>query len=142
MQNDILEMLNGEIARLVKHLGTLSPGTEDYEHVTQDLTNLYDRRAKELANENAAKELELKEKQFVYNEDKDNNDTLLKQQEIDERKKDRWTGVGLKMFTGAVELGAIGYWLNKGLEFEKTGCLTSRTFSTCVNHMFKIIFRK
>ena len=142
MQNDILEMMEKEIARLFKHLGTLTPGSEEYEHVRQDLVNLEDRRAKECANILAAKELELKEKEFVYNEDKDNNDTLLRQQEIDAHKKDRLiAGVG-SVINGLAVIG-FGVWSTvKGLKFEETGSFTSRIVNENRGNVFRLFTRK
>lgn len=141
MQNDILEMLNGEITRLTKHLGTLTPGTEEYSNVKQDLVDLYDRRAKERAGDIAAEELELKERNFIYNEDKDNNETLLRQQEIDEHKKDRFVGVATDLGKFGLALGAFGLATFVGMKFEETGSLTSRIFSESRGVLSKILFR-
>lgn len=188
MQNDILEMLNGEIERLIEHLGNLTPGTQDYTLTATALDNLYDRRVREIQSqakvnesevkakeaEVKVKEAELKERTFAYQEEKDNNDTLLRQQEldlqeremtlkekvfehqkakdnndallaqkeIDENKKGRFIGYVIDVAKLAVELGVVIYWTKTGLQFEKTGSFTSRSFAESRGNLFKIISKK
>lgn len=88
MNDEILEMLNGEIARLRERLATLTPGTDEYERTANELVDLYDRRTRDLAAIAKVEEVKIKDRALVYQEDKDNNDTLLHQQELELKEKE------------------------------------------------------
>lgn len=135
MNDEILSKLNDEIERLIERLGTLQPGSNEYGAVTKDLTDLEDRRAKELANIKDLKELEMKELKL-------NDETLQKQQEIDEAKKNRWIDRGLDAAKFVIMgLGFVAFQI-AGYAFEEKGSLTSTTFKETRQKMTKNVFRK
>lgn len=141
MDDKILESLNAEISRLIEKLGELEPGGQEYGNVKQDLVDMIDRREKMNATINAAKDLELKERKLDYDEVKDTDDTLQKEREEENRKKDHMFGY---IFEGIKVAAVFGYCIFMGLEgfhFEKTGNLISQTFREGRNNGFKMLDR-
>lgn len=142
MNDVILEKIDAEIVRLMERLKILTPGSEEYAIVQHDLVNLIDRREKALANVNARKDLELKEKKLDYDEIKNTDDSIARTRELDERKKDRFIGY---LIEGGKALGTLAFctfMAVKGFQFEETGSYTSNTFKEGRNNMFKMVFKK
>lgn len=136
-QVENLERLDKEIARVLKKLESLEPGTDEYGAVMQDLNNQIDRREKMIASIQAERDLELKERKLDYDEIKNTDDTLQRTREEENRNKDRLYGY---LFEGAkvtAQLIFVACAFHKGLKFEETGVLTSPVFREGRNLMAK-----
>ena len=122
MEN-IREQLEGEISREIKHLGTLSPGTEEYDKAAKGLAELYKLTIEE---DKVTKEA------FGQQETRD-YEFELKQEALKEQRKDRIVQVGLGAAGIMLPLIFYGVWMRRGLRFEETGTITSQTFKSLIS---------
>ena len=117
-----------------------------------DLTNIKvkeheDERAKAKSNADEIRltfEIETKKKELELNERKVNNDEVRR---VSENDLEKWKIVSM-IVTGAAgligagvgiaKLGMQNSWINKGVEFEKTGTWSTKTISNTFNSAIKV----
>lgn len=124
MDNEnIIELLNGEIENEIRNLGTFDSGSKEKSDAIDDLVQLYKLRIEEnkLAIESTDKEL------------KRSNDEAANLREDEWRKKERYLRLGITGAELIVPLIFYGIWMNKGFRFEETGSITSKTFNGLIN---------
>ena len=147
MKDNNQTLLNEEIESVIGDLDNLAPECEDYSKIVDNLSKLYKLRIEETKNDaeleekiqarlqevdRIERELALKKKELELKEQQIDNEVLFHEQDeqfkkdqIRNQKIDRWINVGVQV--GITVLGLLAYdcWYHKGLEFEKTGTVTS-----------------
>lgn len=121
MENIILKKMEEEIERLLDKLGTLTPGTGDYDAVVATLNNLY-----KSVNDQQTNVLDTKKLQFETAKVEVEKDIQV----ANTKEARLWNGVKTVVEVGslAAPLVFYGIWMNRGLKFEEEGSFTSQTF--------------
>ena len=112
MDYETKEMLNAKIKELTRDIESLPAGSEE--------------RAR------AVKDLETLGKLYVEIEKAD-SEISKSNDELSESKKDRWVKIAIAGAEIILPLAFYAFWLGKGFEFEKTGCITSTVFKGLIN---------
>lgn len=130
---DIGTMLNEEYQRTLEAVSQAVTGTEEAKWQLQKLCELHKQRMSEKEAEDSVyihyEELQIKKKELE-----------MKEAVVKEGKTDRIVKIALD--SAAILVPAIfsGYWMAKGLTFEKDGTFTSRSASWLSSHIR--LFRK
>lgn len=119
--DEIRTKLDEEIASELEKLKTLEPGSKEHSSAVADLATLYRLSIDETE----------KERTFVRNCDRDlieEREYELKIAQFEDQKKDRWWRIGLEAAGIVLPLTFYGIWMVMGLNYEKEGTFTSKTF--------------
>lgn len=119
MGNTIREKLEKEIESELEKMAEMDDGSEEKRRASEHLRNLY--------------QLLLEEKQ--RDETSANH---LKEEEVEDAHQkqlliERIIGHVVTLTSAVLPLVFYGRWMNKGLEFEKTGTFTSQTFKGLIS---------
>ena len=130
MADEIKDLLNEEIKNQISDLAELEAGSEEKSIAIDDLTKLYKLRIEETKNELDDEEKEVRrlmeDRQF-------DDETLVKEKQLNEQVKERWFRLGIAAAELVLPLIFYGAWMSKGFKFEETGAFTSTTFRGLIN---------
>ena len=140
MDEEIMELLDGEIISEIEALAGISPGTNEHTTAVDNLTKLYRLRIDEarnradadekynrriMENEQYQHEAGIKEKQIADEEEFRKRELRIKGSQI-------WTNLAISMIGAGVQIGlayagfkAYDAWYTRGLKFEETGMVSS-----------------
>lgn len=130
MEENIKELLSGEIVKEISSLSGLEAGSKEKSTAIEDLTKLYKLRIEENKGEWDAEE---KYNRRVMEDDANARDEEMKRMQIAEQVKERYFRVGIAAAELMIPLVFYGIWMKKGLKFEETGTYTSTTFRGLFN---------
>lgn len=148
MDENIKELLNGEIAAEIQMISSLDSGSEEKSKAIEDLTKLYRLRIEEiksgleaedkrgrraLESEASVREHEIKKAQLDEQIKADVQDEQYKSCQLSEQMKDRYFKLGIAAAELLIPLMFYGIWMRKGFKFEETGTYTSTTFRGLFN---------
>lgn len=130
MADEIKDLLNEEIKNQISDLAELEAGSKEKSIAIDDLTKLYKLRIEETKNELDDEEKEVRrlmeDRQF-------DDETLVKEKQLNEQVKERWFRLGIAAAELVLPLIFYGAWMSKGFKFEETGAFTSTTFRGLIN---------
>lgn len=118
MGEDSRSLLEEEIKNGIKHLKSLSFGSEEHSHAVETLGKLYKLKLDEDKNDNEHME------KMEYQE----TDHDFKRAQLDEAVKDRYFRLGMAVAELVLPLMFYGIWMSRGFKFEENGTFTSQTF--------------
>ena len=148
MDEEIREMLEEEIKSEITNLSTLTPGEENHSTAVESLSKLYRLRLDELKVvlddeekynrrmmdiDRQKLDCDVREKQFKHDIQVQEQETLLKKDQLTEQIKDRYFRLGLEVAGIILPLMFYASWMSKGFKFEETGTFTSTTFRGLFN---------
>jgi hypothetical protein len=136
MNKEIKKEIEGYVLKRLKHLNNLDINTDDYYGVTngevKNINILMELIQKDEINNN---NLHLENRKIDISEVKNNNDTDVKNKELNvnikrdlELRNDRIIKVLVDGATVIVPIIFYNVWMNRGFKFEETGTFTSNTF--------------
>lgn len=135
MDKSIKELLEEEIAADIEALGNLSPDTDEYKTIAENIAKLH----KLLMDEN---ELELKDdlqrRELLRADDEMEMKHEAERESKIRGRKERciqYIRIGLEASGIILPLIFYGVWLRKGFEFEKDGIVTSSFFKNMINRI-------
>ena len=126
MEPDIKDLLEKEIKSEFEKLSSLAPGSNEHSKAVDSLTELYKLNIEETEKERAF--MEKCDQEAIRSQE-----MKLKNDQLDEQKKDRYFRVGLEVAGIVLPLIFYGAWMKKGFKFEETGTFTSTTFRGLFN---------
>lgn len=127
MNEETRKMLDERIKAEMLNLDSLEAGTSEKSKVIDDLATLY-----KLKLDEEKLQKEYADKAATRKEEQDSKAAQLKEQV-----KDRWVRIVIAGVELIVPLVFYGGWINKGLKFEETGSLCSKTFMGFINKVIK-----
>lgn len=98
----------------------------DEEKIDVDADEKYNRRVME--DEHHQTDVEMRKDEII-------TERNLKQNAINEQRKDRWITAGTTLITTVLGLVAYNTWFRKGLKFEETGTITSPIIKNLLSKM-------
>lgn len=124
MDEQIKELLGGEIKGEIEKLSTLEPGSEEHSKAVENLAKLYRLKIDEAKNEwDYAVKYEAQESEERH-----------RQTQKEEQAKDRYFKLSIEAAGLILPLMFYASWMRKGFKFEETGAFTSGTFRNLFNH--------
>lgn len=130
MEENIRDLLSGEISREIQALSGLNAGSKEKSTAIDDLTKLYKLRIEESKND---WEYDEKYNRRVMEEEAGTRDEEMKRTQLSEQIKDRYFRLGIAAAELMIPLMFYGIWMKKGFKFEETGTYTSTTFRGLFN---------
>ena len=130
MADEIKDLLNEEIKNQISDLAKLEAGSKEKSIAIDDLTKLYKLRIEESKNELDDEE---KEARRLMEDRQFDDETLVKEKQLNEQVKERWFRLGIAAAELVLPLIFYGAWMSKGFKFEETGAFTSTTFRGLIN---------
>ena len=131
MEDNIRDLLSGEISREIQALSNLNAGSKEKSTAIDDLAKLYKLRIEESKND---WEYDEKYNRRVMEEEAGTRDEEMKRTQLSEQIKDRYFRLGIAAAELMIPLMFYGIWMKKGFKFEETGTYTSTTFRGLFNH--------
>lgn len=116
--DNVKTLLNEEIEAQLRCLSSLPDGSEEKTKAVDALNKLYRLRIDETKVET---DYEMSRKQLASEE-------YVALEEKESRKWIEWVRTGIEGLSIVAPLVFYGIWMNRGLEFEKEGTFTSKTF--------------
>lgn len=123
MADNISEQLDDVIEKRLKEFDDYDLDSENTKQAVEAIEKLY-----KLKIEERKVEGELYEKQKTRENEED-----VKNNELHEKRVDRWVNGAITVASTAASLVFYGIWMNKGFKFEETGSFTSTTFKGLFN---------
>jgi len=123
MEKDCREKLEDRINQVLDQLNTLTPGTSEYQKVSETLAVLYKLKTEE---DHKEAEIKLKERQEENSELDHERDFAEAQKKNNREKIFSIAKLGLEAAGMVGGYLFYGRWLNKGFKFEETGTITSQ----------------
>ena len=130
MEDNIRDLLSGEISREIQALSNLNAGSKEKSTAIDDLAKLYKLRIEESKND---WEYDEKYNRRVMEEEAGTRDEEMKRTQLSEQIKDRYFRLGIAAAELMIPLMFYGIWMKKGFKFEETGTSTSTTFRGLFN---------
>ena len=130
MEDNIRDLLSGEISREIQALSNLNQGSKEKSTAIDDLAKLYKLRIEESKND---WEYDEKYNRRVMEEEAGTRDEEMKRTQLSEQIKDRYFRLGIAAAELMIPLMFYGIWMKKGFKFEETGTYTSTTFRGLFN---------
>lgn len=130
MEENIRDLLSGEISREIQALSSLNAGSKEKSTAIDDLAKLYKLRIEESKND---WEYDEKYNRRVMEEEAGTRDEEMKRTQLSEQIKDRYFRLGIAAAELMIPLMFYGIWMKKGFKFEETGTYTSTTFRGLFN---------
>lgn len=130
MEENIRDLLSGEISREIQTLSGLNAGSKEKSTAIDDLAKLYKLRIEESKND---WEYDEKYNRRVMEEEAGTRDEEMKRTQLSEQIKDRYFRLGIAAAELMIPLMFYGIWMKKGFKFEETGTYTSTTFRGLFN---------
>ena len=130
MEDNIRDLLSGEISREIQALSNLNTGSKEKSTAIDDLAKLYKLRIEESKND---WEYDEKYNRRVMEEEAGTRDEEMKRTQLSEQIKDRYFRLGIAAAELMIPLMFYGIWMKKGFKFEETGTYTSTTFRGLFN---------
>lgn len=130
MEENIRDLLSGEISREIQALSSLNAGSKEKSTAIDDLAKLYKLRIEESKND---WEYDEKYNRRVMEEEAGARDEEMKRTQLSEQIKDRYFRLGIAAAELMIPLMFYGIWMKKGFKFEETGTYTSTTFRGLFN---------
>ncbi len=130
MEDNIRDLLSGEISREIQALSSLNAGSKEKSTAIDDLAKLYKLRIEESKND---WEYDEKYNRRVMEEEAGTRDEEMKRTQLSEQIKDRYFRLGIAAAELMIPLMFYGIWMKKGFKFEETGTYTSTTFRGLFN---------
>ena len=120
---DMEELLEEGMNHTFEGLGNMTPGTEEYSKTVEDLSKLY--------------KLKLEERKIEVDRalktDQCDAADRVEAEKLKSDKFGKWLKLGTDMAGIVLPLLFYGKWMGRGLEFEKNGTFTSKTFMGLIN---------
>lgn len=162
--NDVKMTIEEEIARLLKWVSEMEPGTPEYGAVIKQIETLsnivleddrntinFDKQEFEAKNQTAERIFKESQQKLEF----EAQQKRLDEERIDRQKKEsretmlnegnKWVDRGFTLAVKAIDVAVIGvqlaFWgkrFHEGLRFEQTGNLTSKVFSELRSKMMKL----
>lgn len=130
MEDNIRDLLSGEISREIQALSNLNAGSKEKSTAIDDLAKLYKLRIEESKND---WEYDEKYNRRVMEEEAGTRDEEMKRTQLSEQIKDRYFRLGIAAAELMIPLMFYGIWMKRGFKFEETGTYTSTTFRGLFN---------
>lgn len=130
MEENIRDLLSGEISREIQALSGLNAGSKEKSTAIDDLAKLYKLRIEESKND---WEYDEKYNRRVMEEEAGTRDDEMKRTQLSEQIKDRYFRLGIAAAELMIPLMFYGIWMKRGFKFEETGTYTSTTFRGLFN---------
>lgn len=130
MEDNIRDLLSGEISREIQALSSLNAGSKEKSTAIDDLAKLYKLRIEESKND---WEYDEKYNRRVMEEEAGTRDEEMKRTQLSEQIKDRYFRLGIAAAELMIPLMFYGIWMKRGFKFEETGTYTSTTFRGLFN---------
>ena len=130
MEDNIRDLLSGEISREIQALSSLNAGSKEKSTAIDDLAKLYKLRIEESKND---WEYDEKYNRRVMEEEAGTRDEDMKRTQLSEQIKDRYFRLGIAAAELMIPLMFYGIWMKRGFKFEETGTYTSTTFRGLFN---------
>ncbi len=130
MNEDILVMLDNEMKSILDGLGSLPLGSKDYSDAVEDLAKLYKLR---IEDSKAAMEYNKEIDNEQFRRDQMEKEEQSRKEQLAEQRIDRVVRICLAGFEVLVPIIFYNIWMNRGLEFEKTGTFASLTVRNLIN---------
>ena len=130
MEDNIRDLLSGEISREIQALSSLNAGSKEKSTAIDDLAKLYKLRIEESKND---WEYDEKYNRRVMEEEAGTRDEEMTRTQLSEQIKDRYFRFGIAAAELMIPLMFYGIWMKKGFKFEETGTYTSTTFRGLFN---------
>ena len=130
MEDNIRDLLSGEISREIQALSNLNAGSKEKSTAIDDLAKLYKLRIEESKND---WEYDEKYNRRVMEEEAGTRDEEMKRTQLSEQIKDRYFRLGIAAAELMIPLMFYGKKKKKGFKFEETGTYTSTTFRGLFN---------
>lgn len=130
MEENIRDLLSGEISREIQALSSLNAGSKEKSTAIDDLAKLYKLRIEESKND---WEYDEKYNRRVMEEEAGTRDEEMKRTQLSEQIKDRYFRLGIAAAELMIPLMFYGIWMKRGFKFEETGTYTSTTFRGLFN---------
>lgn len=124
MDEQIKELLGGEIKDEIENLSTLEPGSEEHSKAVENLAKLYRLKIDEAKNEY----------DYAVKYESQESEERHRQDQKEEQAKDRYVKIGIETAGLILPLMFYASWMRKGFRFEETGAFTSGTFRNLFNH--------
>ncbi len=130
MEENIRDLLSGEISREIQALSRLNAGSKEKSTAIDNLAKLYKLRIEESKND---WEYDEKYNRRVMEEEAGTRDEEMKRTQLSEQIKDRYFRLGIAAAELMIPLMFYGIWMKRGFKFEETGTYTSTTFRGLFN---------
>lgn len=135
MDKSIRELLEEELKADIESLDNLSPDTEEYKKIADNIAKLHEllvaEYEHELKDEAQRRELLRAEDELEIKRDAEND----RQTQCKKDRRIQYIRIGLEAGGIVLPLIFYGVWLKKGFEFEKDGIVTSSFFKNMINRM-------
>lgn len=130
MNEELKELLEGEIKSEIENLQSLTLGSKEHVEAVESLSKLYKLNIDEVKLEGEF--AEIYEKTCIEKE-KMKDEREQKEIQLKEQNKDRWIKFGVDIAQIGLPLLFYGIWMKQGFKFEETGTFTSNTFRGLIN---------
>lgn len=130
MNEDILVMLDDEMKTIIEGLKPLTPSSKEYSDAVDNLAKLYKLR---IEDSKAAMEYNKEIDNDQFRKDQLEKEEQSRKEQLVEQRIDRVVRIVLVGFEIMVPIIFYNSWLNRGIEFEKTGAFTSLTVRNLIN---------
>ena len=135
MDKSIRELLEEELKADIESLDSLSPDTEEYKKIVENIVKLHELLDTEyehdLKEESQRRELLRADEELeLRHETEDDRQTQCKKD-----RRIQYIRIGLEASGIVLPLIFYGVWLKKGFEFEKDGIVTSSFFKNMINRI-------
>ena len=135
MDKSIRELLEEELKVDIGLLNSLSPDTEEYKKIADNIAKLHEilvaEYEHELKDEAQRRELLRAEDELEIKRDAEND----RQAQCKKDRRIQYIRIGLEASGIVLPLIFYGVWLKKGFEFEKDGIVTSSFFKNMINRI-------
>lgn len=125
MNEELKELLEGEIKNEIENLQSLTPGSKEHAEAVESLAKLYKINIEGVKLEGDF--AEIYEKTCIEKE-KLQDEREQKAKQLVEQNKDRWVRFGVDAAQIVLPLVFYGVWMKRGFKFEESGTFTSNTF--------------
>lgn len=135
MDKSIRELLEEELKADIESLNNLSPDTDEYKKIVENIVKLHEildaEYEHELKEESQRRELLRAEDELEIKRDAEND----RQTQCKRDRRIQYIRIGLEASGIILPLIFYGVWLKKGFEFEKEGIVTSSFFKNMINRI-------
>lgn len=135
MDKSIRELLEEELKADIESLNNLSPDTDEYKKIVENIVKLHEildaEYEHELKEESQRRELLRAEDELEIKREAEND----RRTQCKRDRRVQYIRIGLEASGIILPLIFYGVWMNRGFEFEKEGTVTSSFFKNIINRI-------
>ena len=135
MDKSIRELLEEELKADIESLENLSPDTEEYKKIVENIVKLHEildaEYEHELKEESQRRELLREDEELELKHETEND----RQTQCKKDRRIQYVRIGLEASGIVLPLIFYGVWMRKGFEFEEKGIVTSTFFKNLINRI-------